>query len=617
MKTLTGMSAALSTVAAIGTLAIASGAMTTPADAEDVKALNSTSLSSAAISAALETRINEGAFEAHLSERLSDGVPQAARAAYARKLFQPIWAYDAASYEETFRQAARQHGAALTPEMRKTLMNIPRQPQSAEQLAQAEIAMTCAFLQLARSISNGLKDEGAAVRSVDHRPAHSETMQALLTAASGDMEGGLKLVTPVRSGADPDIEPVGDSYDSRRAPRDYDSRAEVNAQGRSALNAELKRYRQIASEGGWRGLPDGELIEAGNHDPRVPYLRDRLEAEGFYETRAFDPGQSARLGEMADNAAADSETLYDARLQSALKAFQARHGLKTDGVVGPRTLNALNESVESKITRIENAMQTARALSSRDGKLIRVNVPAYQAEAWENGKEVLSMKAIVGKAATPTPSFSDEAEFIVANPRWYVPTGLMIRQKLPKLRADAGYADDHHFMVYDRSSGERVSAHSVNWHSRDAASNYRLVQKAGPWNALGELKIKFPNKDAIYLHGTPAEHLFDNNARAFSSGCIRLEHPVKFARWTANAGGVSGESVEDAVQSGENQRITLARRIPVEITYELTTVENGKVHFWRDIYQRREEPLKMAQTVQISSEQYASLGEAELKQQDG
>jgi len=605
MRALTGMSAALSTAAAIGSLAAASGVLTADANAEDTNALNSTALSSAAISSALETQITDGAFEAMLAENLSEGVPQAARAAYARNLFQPIWTYDGQSFEEAIRETARRHDAEITPRLSETLMTIPRQPQSAEQLAQAEIAMSCAFLQLAEQVSRGLQDEGAAVRSPKAAPAHSQTTQALLTAANGDIAAGMDLVAPARAeraNTAPAIEPVNGAFGSRQAPRDYQDR-----QSWSALNEELEHYRDIAADGGWRALPEGELIEAGDSDPRIPLLRQRLEAEGFYAGGQQGFFQSVRLGDMGpDGDDISRQDVYGPELQNALKAFQARHGLKRDGVVGPRTLEALNESVESKIARIETAMQAEREIAGREGKLIRVNIPSYQAEAWEDGKEVLSMKAIVGKKSTPTPSFSDEAEFIVANPRWYVPTGLMIRQKLSKLRADPGYADAHNFIVYDRESGDRVSAYNVNWHSSEAPSRYRLVQKAGPWNALGELKIKFPNKDAIYLHGTPDDHLFAEDERAFSSGCIRLEDPVKFASWTARAGGAT-DDVESAVRSGDNQRISLARKIPVEITYDLTTVEDGEVYFWRDIYQRKEQPVMMAEPAQISSEQYASL----------
>ncbi len=39
----------------------------------------------------------------------------------------------------------------------------------------------------------------------------------------------------------------------------------------------------------------------------------------------------------------------------------------------------------------------------------------------------------------------------------------------------------------------------------------------------------FPNSHAVYLHDTPGRHLFRNDIRAFSSGCIRVDQPFALA----------------------------------------------------------------------------------------
>ena len=208
------------------------------------------------------------------------------------------------------------------------------------------------------------------------------------------------------------------------------------------------------------------------------------------------------------------------------------------------------------------------------------------------------MKSIVGLPSRKTPAFSDEIEYTVANPRWYAPKSIVARDKLPKLQRDPSYAARHGYSIYDRSTGAKVSASTVDWTDPSSASEYQFVQAAGSGNALGQLKIMFPNRHSVYLHGTPDTHLFDRDERAFSSGCVRLEDPVRMAEWIAGEAGLEGdETVREAVNSGRNERLNFTTTTPVHITYFTVTADDeGMPYFWRDIY-REEAPIVAASEV--------------------
>jgi murein L,D-transpeptidase YcbB/YkuD len=229
-----------------------------------------------------------------------------------------------------------------------------------------------------------------------------------------------------------------------------------------------------------------------------------------------------------------------------------------------------------------------RHMKAIDGRYVWANIPSYTAEGWASGKREISMKTIVGSASRKTPVFSDEIEYAVANPKWYAPVSIVRRDKLPKLQEDPSYAARNGYSIYDRATGTQVSAETVNWSDPSSATDYQFVQASGAGNALGELKIIFPNKDAIYLHGTPGKYLFDRAERAFSSGCVRLEDPASMARWISggDATDVAAE-LDQALKSGQLKRVPFNTKTPVHITYmTVTSGDDGKLSFWRDIYHR-------------------------------
>ncbi|WP_300376767.1 L,D-transpeptidase family protein [Henriciella sp.] len=528
----------------------------------------------------IETRVTKDSFGTELGSDTSSSAVEAVQRAYVQTMYKPIWTHDGVTSLQDVASNLFSYGLVSDDVIESDLENMVNQrfSDAGDPVSQAEadIALTGAWLRLAQAISGGLTDEGEAKTSKKAAASYGLLPELLVEAGQGNAADTLET-----------LEPDMNQYDQ--------------------LKQALQSYREIREEGGWLAIPEGDIVEAGETDPRVPAIRERLAAEGYeVENSIF-----TLVGNVVEQAAESNETSpasssehafldtdelkitpdptrFDEKLAHAVEAFQTRHGIKEDGVIGPNTISAMNESVDSKIARIADTMERWRAFDGLDNRFIWANIPSYTAEGWDNGERKLAMRTIVGTASRQTPTFNDQVEYAVANPRWYAPVSIVRKDKLPKLQNDPGYAERGNYKVIDRSTGEEVSAWSVNWNDPASAEKYRLVQMSGEGNALGQLKIIFPNQYSVYLHGTPGEHLFDRAKRAFSSGCIRLEEPTRMARWIASEmPDTDAHKLDEAVSDQGLEKFNFEKEIPIHITYMTVTVDDdGRVNFWRDIYDR-------------------------------
>jgi murein L,D-transpeptidase YcbB/YkuD len=321
------------------------------------------------------------------------------------------------------------------------------------------------------------------------------------------------------------------------------------------LRKALAQYRALAAKGGWAPIPDGKDMKTGDSGARVAALRARLAASGDLPPQA--PAQGS--------AAAPANDVFDDAVASAVSRFQQRHGLEVTGKVDEETLAELNVPVQERIRQIQVNMERWRWLPGTFGdRYILVNIPEFRLDLVEAGKPVYSMRVVVGKEQSRTPAFSDRMTYIELNPSWNVPDSIAEKEILPKLASDPGYLARHDMEMVDG----------------------RIRQRPGDDNPLGKIKFMFPNEYDIYLHDTPADHLFDQAERDFSHGCIRLEKPIDLAaillkgdpKWTP-------ESIQAAIDSGEHKTITLPKPIAVHLLYWTAWAdENGAVHFRKDIY---------------------------------
>lgn len=276
---------------------------------------------------------------------------------------------------------------------------------------------------------------------------------------------------------------------------------------------------------------------------------------------------------------------YSPELVKLVKDFQRENGLSVDGIVGKMTISKLVDmSNEDKVEKLVLAMERLRWLPRSLGtRHVFINQPAYRATYVANGKDSLSMRAIVGKRSNQTSFFQDEIERVEFNPYWGVPGSIIVNEMLPKLRQDPSYLDRLGYEVTDRR-GRRISSRSVNWWKVGVNVPVDVRQPPGRNNALGELKILFPNKHAIYMHDTPTKKLFERDARAFSHGCVRLQDPRGMA---AAVLGSSREHVDAQIEQGSNLAEHLQERIPVYVSYFTAwPQDNGGVEYYADMYGR-------------------------------
>ena len=339
----------------------------------------------------------------------------------------------------------------------------------------------------------------------------------------------------------------------------------------AALRAALADYRAIARTGGWPSVPLGETLKPGMSDPRVPALRARL---------AVTDGAPAEAPPDA------SELIYGDELVAIVSAFQVRHGLDIDGVVGRATIVALNVPVEVRIRELIVAMERWRWMPDNLGShYVIVNIAGFELRRVRQGKIEEEMAVVVGKPYHRTPVFSDAIRYLEINPYWNVPISIALKEELPKLRKNPAERSSAGFEAVQ--GGQVYPLTAIDW-SRYGSGNFpfQLRQRPGPKNALGRVKFMFPNKFNVYLHDTPARSLFVRSTRAFSHGCIRLSRPIDLADQVLD--GVPGWNrgrIDSIVASGNRTVIKLVEPLPVHITYLTAWVDSGVANFRTDIYQ--------------------------------
>lgn len=350
-----------------------------------------------------------------------------------------------------------------------------------------------------------------------------------------------------------------------------------------ALLAELEALR--ASKERDIVVDSKTFVRPGQSDPDFAKILALI-------ARDADAAFSAEFGPLLDDHAG-SET-YARALVPLVKAAQKAHDLNPDGVIGPRTVEAI--AGQTKAARIAKVLYTLERLRWHPSELgetrVVINAAAFKAEYVENGAPRLSMRTVVGKTSSQTNFFHDELKYVEFNPYWGVPRSIIVNEMLPKLRRDPGYLDRAGYEVTTRS-GKRVSSRAVDWWRQGADMPYYVRQKPGPKNALGELKIMFPNEHAIYMHDTPAKSLFKRDTRTFSHGCVRLADPRAMAAAVLD---VEADAVAARIASAGDRpsRQTIERKIPVYVGYYTAWPETaGRIGFYGDVY-GRDKRLKRA-----------------------
>lgn len=297
------------------------------------------------------------------------------------------------------------------------------------------------------------------------------------------------------------------------------------------------------------------------------------------------PAIRDRLG---DNQKSD---VYDDELQKKVEDFQSRHGLVSDGVIGRRTFDAINQTRTQKliklIANLERRRWVRRPMLSRR---IEVNIPRMELKAIDNDDVQFEIPVIVGRENRPTMSFVDNIIGVRFNPRWYVPDTIKNEDFLPKLRKNPHALNDHgiNFRVKTSDGFKVVDPSSIDWKAMtaDGLKNVQMYQGSGDDNALGLVRVLMPNKYDIYLHDTNAPELFAKDDRALSSGCVRLSEPKRIANFVLgkNSGWSEGK-MNGYIDSHKLIEVLAQQPVPVYLFYYTAWLEKGgDVIIANDVY---------------------------------
>ena len=415
----------------------------------------------------------------------------------------------------------------------------------ADAAAAAELALTNAFLSYARDLSSGLLEPRRIDRDLHVFPERPEDAVLLDgMARASDAKAYLEALAPQHP-----------HY--------------------AGLKEELGALVDLGAVAAWGPeAPQGRSIRLGQRGPRVEAVRARLAAMGDYKPAipAVDPAE------------------YDEGLEAAVRAFQQRHGLNDDGVIGKRTIAAMNKSAAYRAGQVVVNMERLRWLNRDLGnRHVLVNQADYNVKVIDGGLVLFDERVVIGKSRKHrTPEFSDTMTHLVFNPTWHVPYSIASKEILPKLQEDPEYLAKKNMRLLARGGGE-FDATLTDW-SLYSENDFPFVvkQRPGGGNALGRVKFMFPNQFNIYLHDTPSKRLFKKDARAFSHGCVRVQDPMELARvLLAPQNPDTTPYIEGILNRRKERRVNLETPVPVHLTYRTAWVDpDGTYQFRADVYGR-------------------------------
>jgi murein L,D-transpeptidase YcbB/YkuD len=242
-----------------------------------------------------------------------------------------------------------------------------------------------------------------------------------------------------------------------------------------------------------------------------------------------------------------------------VKQVQTEWGLKSDGVIGGATIDVLNAGPGYRARQLAIAMERLRWLPrTPPATRIDVNTAASFLDYWRDGQHAEHHAVVEGEPDKPTPQIQAPIVRLVANPEWNVPEGIGVKELETK---SPGWLADNGFVQKDG----------------------KWVQQSGPKNSLGLVKFDMDDKEAIYLHDTPAKAIFGMDDRHRSHGCVRVENAVQFATAIAEQEGVL-DQFQEAMQGEDETFIKLPQEIPVRLLYETTFWDGSAVRFRQDVY---------------------------------
>ncbi len=339
------------------------------------------------------------------------------------------------------------------------------------------------------------------------------------------------------------------------------------------LEFALNRYKKIKRSGGWQKITakDTPYLYPGKVYEEIPAIKERLYMEGYY------------------HGVLDENGTFTSDLKKSVIDFQLHHGLKPDGVIGPLTLEAMNVSVDDKIKKILINIERFRWFLDENDFFVFVDIPGFFLEVVDKNGSIFDSKVVVGRKSRPTPMMRHNISYAVLNPYWRAPKTIIKEDILPKLKKGNFERLKRQGIIAstDIYGKNRVNFEDIEWEYFDENSlPFYFLQKPGPHNFLGYLKLMFPNRFDVYLHDTNHRDLFKYTFRALSSGCIRMEKPLELFHLLINKNRkLTYRDIFDIIWRQKTKKIGFKKKIPVYLIYMTTYVdEKRECYFYRDIY---------------------------------
>jgi len=337
-----------------------------------------------------------------------------------------------------------------------------------------------------------------------------------------------------------------------------------------------------------------QYLELAQQDDgsRLPSPKQRIAVGGRYSGIQRLQRLLCLVGDLKPaSCVAEESDVYTVAISNGVKHFQNRHGLEANGTLDQATLRELNVPLSERVAQLRLTLERWRWLPHEFSQPPTVvNIPEFRLRVFDqNDNVVLAMNVVVGRAyRRQTPVFAKNMTHVIFRPYWNVPRSIQRTEIVPSIERDRSYLSKKNYEVVTHG-GEVVTDGPINDDilQRLRTGNLEVRQRPGITNALGLVKLMFPNEYNVYLHSTPSPELFARPRRDFSHGCIRVEKPIELVTWVLrNNPGWDSARVEGAMQSGkDNYQVNLSKPIPVLILYGTAVVDdNDEVHFFDDIY---------------------------------
>lgn len=332
-----------------------------------------------------------------------------------------------------------------------------------------------------------------------------------------------------------------------------------------AAYAKLRRTPQVNT--GARSIPEGPTLRVGMEDERVPLIDQQLRRAGILKASVVPKGS----------------LVYSDLLAEAVATFQTQQSLTADGAFGESTRLELNAgAVVVGLDQLRLNLERLRWIArDMEPTSLLVDVVGARLIYYRNYQPVWWTRAQVGQPGRPTPLLKSVITRVTLNPTWTIPPTILREDKLPRIRQSPDYLRQHKLQVLNQQ-GQPVNPSSVDWNN---PQGIRLRQEAGAGNPLGRVVVRFDNPFSVYLHDTPSQHLFSRSARAFSSGCVRVEGALKLVdRLVTDE---ERPTIERLLASGKTHHYRLNNPLPILMGYWTAEADSkGQVRYRPDVYEK-------------------------------